>query len=338
VEIAAELPAAQFDAYKSRALKNISQNLSIDGFRKGHVPDAVVEAQVGSDAILNETAEVAIAQELPLLLMAEKVLPLTTPKVSISKVAFGNPFAFSARIETLPEVTLPDYKTIAKEYPAGPEHPEVAQTEIDEALTHIRREQARIKKVEEGVDPAQAAEDAQKLEADKLPELDEEFIKSIGYESFDQFKEKLQHNLSHEKARREHEKQRAAMLDTLVSKTTVQLPQSLIEHELEKMEAQLKDDLSQAQLTFEQYLEHAQKNRDDLRKDWMPIAIKRATIQLILSKISHEESIEADQERVTTLTENALKEHSHLTRENVHAYFTQMLRNEAVLTWLESSK
>lgn len=337
VEIHASLPADRFAHYRDQALSHLGSTLAIDGFRKGHIPPHVIATRVGEESIVREMVDLVLSKELPLLLLSEGILPLNTPAVTINALGMGETLKITVRVEIMPEFELPDYAAIAKTHPAPESHPEVTEEEFTEALQHIAREQARIKKVESGIEPAQAAEESSAITPNELPEVEEDFATSLGYASLQEFKDKLRHNLSHEKARREHEKQRTALLEEMVKKTSVHLPTSLVSHELDKMEAQLTEDLDRAHISFDQYLEHLKKSRDDIREEWTPSAVKRATIQLILAKIAQKEHINAPEREVNELTQHTLTSNPGLSKDNVQAYYTQQLRNEAVLRFLEGS-
>ena len=89
---------------------------------------------------------------------------------------------------------------------------------------------------------------------------------------------------------------------------------------------------------MDDYLTHLKKTKEDLAKEWAPDALKRAKVQLIISKIALEEKIEADPEIIKTEVANLLKVYKDATEDRTRAYVEMMLTNEKVFEWLENQK
>ena len=114
VEITGTVPADVFSSFRSKALQNINDQVTIDGFRKGKVPENILVSKVGEMAVLEEMAELALAKTYPQIIVAEKIDAIGQPEISITKIAAGNPLEFKAVTTVLPEIKLGDYKKIAK--------------------------------------------------------------------------------------------------------------------------------------------------------------------------------------------------------------------------------
>src|SRR5208283_2471167 len=108
-------------------------------------------------AVLRHAAQHAIEHELPELLAAENLLIIESPKVETEAPEAGKPLKFKARAALAPHVELPDYKKIAKKITATKEEISVSDEEHAQAMTHLRRERARIGKIEAGADAQKAA-------------------------------------------------------------------------------------------------------------------------------------------------------------------------------------
>jgi len=149
IEITADMPATVFDVYRQAALKNINESITIDGFRKGNVPEKVLLAKVGEKTVLEEMAELALSDAYPAIVIDHTLDPVGRPEISITKMAVGNPLEFKIRTAIMPEVKLGDYKKIAKEAFAlksetnkkdgTDEKSAVSEKEIDEALAHFKK-------------------------------------------------------------------------------------------------------------------------------------------------------------------------------------------------------
>jgi len=173
------------------------------------------------------------------------------------------------------------------------------------------------------------------MEEKDLPALDDEFVKSLGYESGEKFSEAVRANIKTEKEMREIEKRRSAMLDELIEKTKISYPSILLDYELDEMEARLKQDLDRMRVTMERYLTEVKKTREELREEWKVAADKRARVRLILSHIALAEKIDADPERLEREVKHAKQHYPAADESNLRAHIQHALRNEAVITWLE---
>ena len=62
VVLTVEVPPEEFARDLDRAYRRISQQVKIPGFRKGHVPRRIIDAQIGHDAVMQEFIEDSIPQ------------------------------------------------------------------------------------------------------------------------------------------------------------------------------------------------------------------------------------------------------------------------------------
>ncbi len=336
VEIKAEVPAAALAQFREEALKEIQKTATLDGFRIGKAPIERIIQTYGEPAILRQAAEQAIQHELPELLAAEKLLIVEAPKVATDAPEAGKALSFTARAALAPHITLPDYKKIAAAHNARKEEVSVSDQEHTEALQHLRRERARIDKMEKGADAKQAHEESRVMKEEDLPHLDEAFVQSLGIESVEKFSETLRANIKTEKEMQAQEKRRGAILDELLGASTVQYPKALREYELDDMEARIKSDLGQMGQTFDSYLAQVKKTREELRSDWKDAADKRAKVRLILSEIARKEKIESNKEQLEHEIEQAKKHIPNADPEAIRAHISHALRNDATLKFLEA--
>jgi len=337
-ELRAEIPAETLLKFRAEALKEITADANIPGFRPGKAPENVVVKHFGEQAILNEAAEHAVKHELPELLAKENANIVEAPRVSIDTPVPGKPLAFVARAPLAPEVKLPDYKKIADKINAEKKEETVSDEEHAEALTHLKRERARIDHIEEGKTPQEAAEHAKNLDPKDLPALDDAFAQSVGYESAEKFQGAVRDNMKNEKELRETEKRRAKLLEEIVKNSTIKYPAILKEYELDDMEARMAGDLERMGTTLDKYLGSVKKSKADLRKEWEPSADQRAKVRLILGEIGRQEKIEVDPERLAHEMEHA-KEHAKDVDENaLRAHIAHAMRNEAVIHFLEGTE
>ena len=337
VVVEAEIPTEILLTYRGHAIKEIQKTAKLDGFRPGHAPESEIIRVYGEPAILRHAAEDAVQHELPEILAAQKLPIVQTPHVTINAPEAGKPLAFSARAALAPEIELADYKEIAKKHPpAKGRDIEISDEEHGHAMTHLRRERARIEKVEAGKKPAEVADESRAMEEKDLPELDDAFAISIGYESIAHFHTKVRENMKTEKERQANDIRRQAMIEDLVKNSKISYPSILREYEINEMEARLKDDLAGAGMTLETYLAQVKKTWEQILGEWKAPSDTRAKTRLILGEIARIEKIEPDETLLAQEVERAKKHYKDAAPEALRAHIAHAMRNEAVLKFLES--
>ena len=340
VEVKAEIPAEAFVRYRASALKEMQKSAKLGGFRPGRAPESEIIRVYGESAISRQAVEHAIQHELPIILAKENLPVVETPRVTIETPVEGRPVSFTARAALAPEIHLPDYKKIAKNYAGKIEEAKVSDEEHGKALTHLRRERARIEKVEAGLEPVKASEESRAMEEKDLPALDDAFTQSLGYENTAHFEGKIRENMKAEKERQIVDKKRQAILEELVKESKISYPAILREYELDEVEARMSAEggsASGGKDGFEAYLKQIGKTSEQMRKEWKEPADKRAKIRLILSEIARKENIEPDEKALAQEIERARKHYKDANPEALRAHIAHAMRNEAVLQFLEAS-
>lgn len=338
ITISAHIPAEALTTYRKKAIAELGKNIKIDGFRPGHIPEAVLIERAGETAIMQEAAEHAIGEQYPLLIESEKLQLIGRPNVAVKKLSLEDGMDFVIEGTLLPELTLPDYKKLAHDGLAKQTPATVTDTEVEETLTHLRRERAKIEKIEAGTEPAVATKEVADMENSLLPPIDDEFVKTLGYESATHFTEKLRENIVNEKTHRDQEKTRIAIIEAIIAKTKIDMPDVLIDAEIANMEAQFSHDLAHQELTLDKYLEQAKKTKDDLHKEWRDGARKRATMQLVAREIAKLENITPDENQVSSEVSHIVAHTQNADRAAVESYVTNALRIEMVFRFLEGQK
>lgn len=337
LNVEVELPFEVLSKYEDAALKKAGENLEIKGFRKGSAPKKIVEENVGRIKILEEMAYQAITSILPQLIAEEKIDTLTQPKISITKIADNSPLVFKADFVLMPEIELSDYKKIAKEIPQ-PEKTEITDQEINDYIDYIRKAKADAEKMRKKT----SADPKEREEAEKdapLPEFNDDFVKTLGkFENVEDFKKQLKENMLADKNQSGNQKRRLAIIEEIINKSKVELPELMIEEELHQMLHQFEGDLKNAKMELDDYLKEIKKTKEDLMKEWRPDAIKRAKMNLILPKIAIEEDIKADPKLVEKEVEHLMHHHPNINKNHAEIYVSQVLRNEEVFKFLESIK
>src|SRR3989344_4862267 len=336
VEISAEIPAETFDSYRASAVKKLAGEVSIDGFRKGHIPETVLVQKVGEGAILHETAEAALADAYPEILREHAVRAIGAPEITLTKLARGNPLGFRIKTAVLPEVVLPDYKKVAQDaLAAGDEIIAVTDEEVEKAITDIRKNWIK----HNANDANYYANDANKekdVKEPELPELTDEFVKKLGnFATAADFRAKLKENLREEKELQQKEKKRVALIDGLLAHTALPVPALLIDAEKERMMAQFKGQITQMGAKPEDYFAKIKKTEEEVKKEWNETAKKKVQVQIILDEIARKKNIIPDEKEVAEEMKRLVERFSDADPVRAKGYIEGVLTNEAVFMFLE---
>jgi trigger factor len=335
VEITSSVAATVWEKYRGKALKNINDSINIDGFRKGLVPENILIAKVGEMTILEEMAELALSKTYLDILINEKIDAIGKPEIRVTKIAQGNPLEFVAVTSVVPEVTLPDYKKLAKEQikKSDPKELKVGDKDIEEAILRIRKRHAS----HEGHDhDKMTPEEHDKAIEASMPELTDDFVKTLGdFNDIPDFKNKLSDMIAEQKRDEATEKLRIRISDALADATKTEIPDIMIESELDRTQAQFSADVERMGVKLEDYLKHAKKTLEEVRTEWKPHAEKKAKLQLILNEIAKQEKIAPTKEEVEEEVSHIVEHYKEADRERATTYAETVLTNEKVFAWLE---
>lgn len=131
----------------------------------------------------------------------------------------------------------------------------------------------------------------------QLPEIDDDFAQdTTEFDSLEEYKADVRAKL--EKSKEDQAK--SAMQNVLVEKAvegaTMDIPDAMIDSQVEQMVDEFKQRVSYQGISFEQYLQFTGQNLEALEESMRPEAVKRIQGSLVLEAIVAAESIEATDE------------------------------------------
>ncbi|QQG45661.1 MAG: trigger factor [Candidatus Sungiibacteriota bacterium] len=177
----------------------------------------------------------------------------------------------------------------------------------------------------------------------KLPELTDESVKNLGdFPSVEALKKSIREGIGKEKEEKEIQRLRALTIEKIAEETKIEVPDVLIEGELDKMFTELKSGVEQMGMKWEDYLLHIKKGVEELQKDWRDEAEKRVRIALVLREIAKVEKIEPTAEEIETRANQLLSQYKsvedakkHIDAEELKEYTKGILKNQKVFEFLE---
>lgn len=125
------------------------------------------------------------------------------------------------------------------------------------------------------------------------PELNDEFAVSYGQKDLQSLREMVKNNLEQERKDKQTADLEEAVLAELLKVARLEVPQSLVEQELDRVLKENKDRFERMQVSWEGYLENMKKTEAEVREDIRAQAEKNVKIGLTLGKVIQEEGIEA---------------------------------------------
>lgn len=332
VELVGDVPFAEVQSYEAGALAHLAEHMELPGFRPGKVPADLARKKLGDVAILEEAVELFVKDFYPELIAEQHIDAIGRPDIRITKLAPGSPVGLSVRTSVYPTLTYPkNWKELGGSVPKEIV-PEATEEDVAKTLESLRQSAAQ----------AAAAKQTPLLDAEgkplppPLPEMTDEWAQSLGaFKTMDELRAQIHKGITEEKARAARDARRGKLIEVLLEQTTVAVPRIFIESELDKIMAQMREDVARFGITFEDYLTRVQKTEDALRAELREQAQKRAKLQLTLNKLAEDEKIEADKEAVEEEMKHAIEHFPDAKPALVRIHIETVLRNEKVLQMLE---
>jgi trigger factor len=137
------------------------------------------------------------------------------------------------------------------------------------------------------------------LRAKVLPDATDEFAKSVGkFQNMAELRAELRKRL--EANALDHARHDFAdkIIEYACANASVDLPDVLIDQEVEVMHDELRSSLARQGISEEVYLGVVKKTEEDLHKDFRPSAEKRVKTLMVLSEIAREKAVEVADEEI----------------------------------------
>lgn len=141
----------------------------------------------------------------------------------------------------------------------------------------------------------------------QLPELDDEFAKDISeYDSLEELKNNLREKLADDKKEYAQNMRENQAVETLVEKSEVTAPTSMVNREIDYELQNLDQRLQGMGLTLSQYIELTKMDINQIRDQYRAQAEARVKANLVIDEVALKENIEvSDEEKEKELQETA---------------------------------
>lgn len=146
------------------------------------------------------------------------------------------------------------------------------------------------------------------ISLEELPEVDDEFIKDISdFDTVDEYKKDLREKREKEFKDRTEAEKKARALKTLASKVQVEVPNGMIEDEIENMVNSYNQNLGAQGLKLDQYLGMLGTNLKDFKENLKPQARENVVERLTLDAIIKKEGFEVSDEEIEKEVDQVLE-------------------------------
>ena len=299
VRLTVEIPVEELKSEMDKAYKSIANQVSIPGFRKGHVPARIIDQRFGRAAVIEQVVNEVLPGQYSAAVSENELRPMSQPEVEVTEIPsttgeLTGQLLFTAQVDVVPAFDIPEYgkDTVIEVDPV-----EVTDEDVQEELDALRGRFASLKTIKrqaktgdfatidlvatingeevdsvsdvsyeigsgtmlDGQDTAlrkthagdvvtftstlkggeHEGEEAEvtltvkSVKERELPEADDDFAQMVSeFDTIDELKEDLKKQAAQTKQSQQALQARDRLVENLLSRTEILLPESVIEHEL----------------------------------------------------------------------------------------------------------
>jgi trigger factor len=130
----------------------------------------------------------------------------------------------------------------------------------------------------------------------KLPELNDTLAQEFGHKKLDELKKAIRQERELAFADKAKQTDEAAVLEAFLPLIETEIPNSLIERELDRQIDTLREQAQAYGLGFDHYLQHLKKTEEELRQEMRPNAQKAVAIGLGLGEVVEKEDLKKEKD------------------------------------------
>lgn len=138
--------------YIDQAYKSIAKQVQVPGFRKGNVPNQLIDARVGRPVVLEQAISDALDRFYQDALAEQELLPLGRPEADVKETPevadFSGDLVVEIEVDIRPEIEIADWKGLKLEVDAA----EVTDEDVDAEVDELRARFGTLKVVERPIE------------------------------------------------------------------------------------------------------------------------------------------------------------------------------------------
>ena len=354
----------EFDREVDDALKRLSKNIKLPGFRPGKIPRKVLEARLGPTAGRQDALEHSLPTYYGRALIDNEVDAIGPPEIEITSDITHGAVTFEATVPIRPKPSITGHSALEIEIPSPIVTEEEFQAQLDSMRKHLAELEEAEKPAEDGdlltIDiegtkdgepvPGLSATDylyevgsgtilsevdeyltgsskgdeiefeakhpteegpisisikVGQLQVRILPEVDNEFASQVSeFETADELLKDLRHRMDETKSQQVGMLARDLTAKAIGDLIQIELPEGLIENEIDRRIRDLEMRLNSQGLELEKYLEATGGEIEAIREDFRETAEISARIDLGLRAVAHVEYLDEEEDNFEKYLEN----------------------------------
>ena len=300
VEVSVTVSWTDLETKWNENLTRLGAEVEISGFRKGSAPSNMVEQNLGSK-LQDEFLKVVMPEFLIEALKGSDVVPIDYPKYQLVSFNKGTDLQYKATVTNRPAITIGNYKVIRITKPASKS---TSDEDVDKVIDDLfKRWQARAGAAAGTPPPVQPGDAGtggtisfqggqpapQANGTSTAP--DDNFAKAMGDTDLAELRAKIRKDLEDHSSYNNELDFEESILQEVEKMTAVELPDILIEDELNRMLVSLQRRVADMGLLLEDYLKNQNKTLEQLKTEWRAQAEKNVRMELGLAEIAKMENV-----------------------------------------------
>ena len=361
-KLTVEVPFEELKPSLDAAYQKIAKQINVPGFRRGKVPPAVIDRQIGRGPVLDEAINAVVPQQYMAALQEHDLEPLAQPEIEVTKFEDNESLEFTAEVDVKPDFELPAYDGIE----ASVEDIEVTDADVEEQVEALRERFGTLVPVERAAAEGDfvtidlvAAKDGETVEGgevtgmsykvgrggmidgldealvglsageeksfdselvggdlvgepvhvtvkvtavqeQQLPAYDDEFAQLASeFDTAEELTADVRERLGRGKRLEQAAAARDAVLEALLEKVSIPLPEVMVTDELNARRQNVEQQLGFAGITMEKYLEDEGQTQEEFEADLERRVRDSVAAQFLLDEIADKGEIGVDQGELT---------------------------------------
>ena len=408
-KLTVEVPFEELKPSLDAAYQKIAQQINVPGFRRGKVPPAVIDRQVGRGPVLDEAINKVVPEQYIAAIQEHDLEPIAQPEIEVTKFEDREVLEFTAEVDVKPDFELPDDDGIEAEV----EDVEVTDGDVDEQVQALRERFGTLATVErpaaegdfvtidlvasrdgetveggevsgmsyrvgrggmiDGLDealvglsagedktfdselaggdlvgePVQVTVTVTAVQEQELPAYDDEFAQMASeFDTAEELTADVRERLGRGKRLEQAAAARDAVLEALLEKVEIPLPETMVTDELNARRQNVEQQLAYAGLTMEKYLEDEGQTQEEFEAELERRVRDAVAAQFILDKVARKEEFGIDQadlsehlvRRAQQAGQDPQEFANHMFEHNhIPDLVQEILRGKALATIVESA-
>lgn len=141
----------------------------------------------------------------------------------------------------------------------------------------------------------------------EVPELDDDFAQDQDVDTLDELKAKTKEDLKAHKEQEATNAKKDQIIEQATDNATVDIPQAMIDTEVEQMVQEFEQRLQAQGMTLEMFSQFSGQSEEDVKEQMKENADKRVKMNLVIEAISKAENIEVSEEDINAELEEMAK-------------------------------